>query len=173
MDSTTTQRAWELALANQAVIHGALKKANIWRSRPDYEDLAQEGQLVYVTCYHRFCQEHETFSERAFNCYAYQAIIWHLRNILRRDMWLSDHTQASLDATVPPESDHLAYNFPESLIALSIRLGQIQELLSQRQKAVLVRHMWQGEPLRQLAVDLDCPARTLRYDRNKILRLLR
>lgn len=59
---------FNLAVKNEQVIHGALKRAGIYVTRFDYEDYVQEGFITYAKCFEKY--PHEFVLEK-FNVYAF------------------------------------------------------------------------------------------------------
>lgn len=81
-----TEEAFTLLLANQnmRIIHGVLKSLHISPARSDYEDLLQEGCLLFVEAYKRFCQLHPSQKIQAdFGKFAFRTIRWRLLDLLR------------------------------------------------------------------------------------------
>lgn len=169
VETTLLEAAWQSAIQEEKVIFGALKQAHVWRRRPDYEDLVQEGYLVYVQTYLQYRPAHKTFDQRSFNIYAFQAICWHVRNLLRRHLWLTERSELSLDAPGDSEFCAVTHPFPERQSVIWTDLQKTQMTLTKRQRQVLYQHLILGQPLQTLAQQLKVSVRTLRTDRQKII----
>lgn len=164
---------WRFAVSQQKVIYGALKKERIWRKNTYWADFVQEGFLVYAQRYVTYRQAHEDFELAAFNLYAFQAIRWHIRNLLRRDQWLQSHSQVCLDDDETPTPAMLISAFPADQVLLMDAIRQGQVVLTKRQRLLLQRHFLAGEKLSQLATEFQVTPRTLRNDRRVVLTVLR
>lgn len=166
-------RAWQLALSEERVIYGALKKERVWRRNDYWADFVQEGRLVYVQAYQRYQKQHPDFELDGFNVYAYQAIRWHVRNLLRRDQWLQERSSVQLDQTPDLELALLQVDFPVQAVALRQCLATHYGALTSRQRVILQQHLLLGQPLASLAPSLQVTPRTLRQDRQKLLAYFR
>ena len=169
MVDATLSVAWQLALSQERVIHGALKKERVWRRNDYWADFLQEGRLVYVQAYQRYHHEQAEFDLEKFNVYAFQAVRWHIRNLLNRDRWLKDRSLVQIDQTATDQLTDLQTDFPHRALALKQCLAQADRVWSPRQQVVWRQHFLQGRTLTDLAADLKVTSRTLRHDRQKIL----
>ncbi|WP_416353638.1 sigma-70 family RNA polymerase sigma factor [Agrilactobacillus fermenti] len=162
---------WQLAMANERVIYGALKHERIWRKRDDWQDLVHEGFMVYVASYDKYAaQQSQPFDVVQFNRFAFQAICWHIRNLLRRDMWLAARTQIQLDqVTDEPSEAALQITPSDQAFIIEELLPAIKSQLTARQQTVLVEHLLKGQKLTRLSQQLHVSPRTLRNDRQQIV----
>ena len=57
--------AYLLQAEHEKVIYGVLKRLNVSRQSPDYEDLVVEGQIAFAQAYCTYCQTHDSVTEKA------------------------------------------------------------------------------------------------------------
>lgn len=50
----TAQAGFTLYQANRGVVHAAVRRLNVWPGHPDYDDLVEEGMLIYVAYYQHY-----------------------------------------------------------------------------------------------------------------------
>lgn len=81
-----------------ALIHGVLKGLGIPRSRDDYQDLVQEGCLVFADVYAKYPKP--ITDERQLMRFAYQKIRWRLLDYLRHQQRAISIAECSLDDEV-------------------------------------------------------------------------
>ncbi|WP_062325599.1 hypothetical protein [Holzapfeliella floricola] len=53
------EQAFNQALINSRVIHGAIKAAGIYHYRMDYQDFVQDGIINYANVYHKYAPQEE------------------------------------------------------------------------------------------------------------------
>lgn len=76
--------AYLLQAEHEKVIYGVLKRLNVSRQSPDYEDLVVEGQIAFAQAYCAYCQTHDSVTEEAVMPYLYQKVKWRLLDLLRK-----------------------------------------------------------------------------------------
>lgn len=76
--------AYLLQAEHEKVIYGVLKRLNVSRQNPDYEDLVVEGQIAFAQAYCAYCQTHDSVTEEAVMPYLYQKVKWRLLDLLRK-----------------------------------------------------------------------------------------
>lgn len=76
--------AYLLQAEHQKVIYGVLKRLNVRRQAPDYEDLVVEGQIAFAKAYCGYCATHRALKESEVMPYIYQQVKWRLLDILRK-----------------------------------------------------------------------------------------
>ncbi|MBA1392562.1 sigma-70 family RNA polymerase sigma factor [Lactobacillus sp. XV13L] len=98
-DTTETERsqlkiskkAWLAAWANQRLVRGALKCAHVRPDYDNYEDLFQEGLIVYAG----MLSKPGKLSAAAVDKRSFRKIIWRVTDLLRRDQRIRER-QVSL-----------------------------------------------------------------------------
>lgn len=76
--------AYLLQTEHEKVIYGVLKRLNVSRQNPDYEDLVVEGQIAFAQAYCAYCRTHDSVTEKAVMPYLYQKVKWRLLDLLRK-----------------------------------------------------------------------------------------
>lgn len=77
------EQAFNQALINSRVIHGAIKAAGIYHYRMDYQDFVQDGIINYANVYHKYAPQEEMTK---INQLAFQKIKWQALDQLRKQM---------------------------------------------------------------------------------------
>lgn len=77
------EQAFNQALLNSQVIHGAIKAAGIYHYRIDYQDFVQEGMINYAKVYKKYHTQEELTK---INQLAFQKIKWQAIDQLRKQM---------------------------------------------------------------------------------------
>lgn len=70
------------------IVYGVLKRLNIRRDNPQFDDLKQEGFIHLATKYSRYNEE---LDDNRVCGYLFQAVYWHLLDILRKQQRANDH----------------------------------------------------------------------------------
>ena len=73
--------AYLMQAEHEKAIYGVLKRLNVSRQSPDYENLVVEGQIAFAQAY---CQTHDSVTEEAVMPYLYQKVKWRLLDLLRK-----------------------------------------------------------------------------------------
>ncbi|MGN1282537.1 MAG: RNA polymerase subunit sigma-24 [Limosilactobacillus sp.] len=91
------------------LIHGVLKGLGVAVTRDDYQDLFQEGCLIFAQVFADYPEDVTTpMEERRLMSYAYRKIRWRLLDILRHQQRGVNVRQYSLDQDeLPPENRDL------------------------------------------------------------------
>lgn len=90
---------------HQVVVYGVLKRLHIKPWQVNYADLKQEGFLVFAQ---KYAQYPGADDDKARLAYLYQAVYWHLLDILRKQNRLQQHQCCiSTDATGMPDWESL------------------------------------------------------------------
>lgn len=80
------------------IVHGVLKSLGISPRRDDYDDLVQEGVIIFALAYADYQTAHpEDDNERDLMCFAYQRMRWRLLDCLRRQQLGKTFVKNSLD----------------------------------------------------------------------------
>ncbi|MFT9005842.1 MAG: sigma-70 family RNA polymerase sigma factor [Liquorilactobacillus hordei] len=108
---------------NTRLIHGVLKSLSISPTRNDYQDLYQEGCLLYVEAYKHFFTTHSHEDLELFGPYAFRRIKWRLLDHVRKEARHQKHCKPlitisndeSTENDIYPDS--LANNFEGEILA--------------------------------------------------------
>ncbi|WEV39964.1 sigma-70 family RNA polymerase sigma factor [Lactobacillus sp. ESL0681] len=76
--------AWE----NQKLVRGALKAVNVRLDYTNYDDLLQEGILVYAQMLSTSSKSRQEIDRLSF-----RKIMWHTLDLLRKDQCISEHQE--------------------------------------------------------------------------------
>lgn len=75
-----------LSEERERVIYGVLKRLHVTPIHPQYQDLLQEGRIIFTEAYQAYKKLHPTAeNERDLMLFAYQRIRWRLLDILRKE----------------------------------------------------------------------------------------
>ncbi|UQS84939.1 sigma-70 family RNA polymerase sigma factor [Apilactobacillus apisilvae] len=92
---------------HQVIIYGVLKRLNIPRYTPQYDDLMQEGFIIFAKKYRQYNGEDDDKKRLA---YLYQGVYWHLLDQLRKASretqkmeFMADDTQDSWENQIIDE----------------------------------------------------------------------
>lgn len=151
------KQAWE----NRKLVGGALQAAHV---RPDYhlyEDLFQEGLIMYATMLDELSSEK---SRVEIDKLSFRKILWQTLNALRREQRHCEN-DTSLDE---------AYDLGEekNLETLMILKQEAQNMTKVEQK-ILFEHLLGDKTLKIIAVECDVPRRSLNRLKRGLLDKLR
>ncbi|KRN21153.1 hypothetical protein FD14_GL001275 [Secundilactobacillus similis DSM 23365 = JCM 2765] len=81
MTDQTTQTAFEFLMTgdHEKLIYSAISKLGVPKRHPDYDDLVQEGRLVFVTIFRKYPQD-PLAEPKQFLAYAHKALYRQLLN---------------------------------------------------------------------------------------------
>ncbi|WP_334341501.1 sigma-70 family RNA polymerase sigma factor [Companilactobacillus sp. HBUAS56275] len=154
------EQGFQHALANQQLIHGALKRVHIYVTRCDYEDYFQEAMIIYAQTYVNYCQRKQDLSK--FRPYVFQKLVWRLTDMLRQEKQYFDfHSLEEFDFQRVPEEEMTKIDFID------------WQKLSQLEKEIFQEHFMEGISLAVIARRHQQTPRNLRYQRNRLLDKLR
>lgn len=157
----TKQKYFIESWKNKKLIGGALKAAHV---RPDYhlyEDLFQEGLILYAEMLEQLASE-KTCTE--IDKLSFKKIIWQTLNRLHKEQlnceWNTDIEEA--------------YDLGEikDLDNLVILKGEIKEF-SEIERLILLEHLIGNSTLRQLSAEYEIPRRSLTRTKHNLLEKLR
>lgn len=154
---TDLELGFQLAVENQQLIHGVLKRLHIFRTRFDYDDYFQEAVILFAKTYVQYSQQGRDLNK--FKPYVFQKLTWRLTDMLRQAKQYTEfHSLEEFDfQRVPQEQKVIDLDFVNF------------EKLSAIEKSILQEHFIEGLPLSQLTKRYNCTSRSLRYCRNRLL----
>lgn len=147
-----------LALDNQQVIGGALKRAGVRYYSQNHQDYFQDGLLTYAIMW----EQTEFDDIEQFNRYAYQKIVWQTLDSLRREQFGKELIKNDEDILLEMEADGQGYN------EIVMELHRIWPQLSYLESQVLGQHLLKQIKLTELAKELEVSDRYLRIIRCKL-----
>ena len=157
----TSQKYFEEAWKNRKLIGGALKAAHV---RPDYqlyEDLLQDGVILYADMLSKIDGQ-KTRNE--IDKLSFKKVLWHIIDILRREQRVCERNTA-IDK---------AYDLGEAaawdnLVALKNEAKK----LSQLEQVILFEHLLEKKTITQLVEECGVPRITLKRLKKRLLGKLR
>lgn len=148
---------FDLAVENEQVIHGALKRAGVYHTRIDYEDFVQEGFITYAKCFVGYSRE---FDLEKFNIYAFQKIVWSTLDLLRKEQM---YTQRFILESFEQK------DYPKKQAINILELLQYENLkLSNLEREILLKHMINQVPLSEMSKKYEVSDRYLRRVRKNL-----
>ena len=157
----TSQKYFEEAWKNRKLVGGALKAAHV---RPDYhlyEDLLQEGVILYAEML-RKKKKKKTRTE--IDKLSFKKLLWHIIDTLRREQRVCERNTA-IDK---------AYDLGEAaawdnLVALKNEAKKLSHL----EQVILFEHLLEKKTITQLVEECGVPRITLKRLKKQLLGKLR
>ena len=157
----TSQKDFEEALKNRKLVGGALKSAHV---RPDYhlyEDLLQEGVILYAKMLSKLDGQ-KTRTE--IDKLSFKKLLWHIIDTLRLEQRVCEHN-TTIDE-VYNLGEAAAWN---NLVALKNEAKK----LSQLEQVILFEHLLEKKTITQLVEECGVPRITLKRLKKQLLGKLR
>lgn len=131
------QQAFLTAWDNQKLVKGALKAAHVRVDYTNYEDLFQEGILIYAEMLTKFADKKRSEVDRL----SFRKIIWHTIDLLRKRQRQSEEEIAFDSLT-----EELMTNWNNQLVLKGelVRMNEIEKLL-------FINHLIGGQTISSLA----------------------
>ena len=131
------QQAFLTAWDNQKLVKGALKAAHVRVDYTNYEDLFQEGILIYAEMLTKFADKKRSEVDRL----SFRKIIWHTIDLLRKRQRQSEEEIAFDSLT-----EELTTNWNNQLVLKGelVRMNEIEKLL-------YINHLIGGQTISSLA----------------------
>ena len=131
------QQAFLTAWDNQKLVKGALKAAHVRVDYTNYEDLFQEGILIYAEMLTKFADKKRSEVDRL----SFRKIIWHTIDLLRIRQRQSEEEIAFDSLT-----EELMTNWNNQLVLKGelVRMNEIEKLL-------FINHLIGGQTISSLA----------------------
>lgn len=157
----TSQKYFEEAWKNRKLVGGALKAAHV---RPDYhlyEDLLQEGVILYAEM---LCKLDGQKTRTEIDKLSFKKLLWHIIDTLRREQRVCERNTA-IDK---------AYDLGEAaawdnLVALKNEAKELSHL----EQVILFEHLLEKKTITQLVEECGVPRITLKRLKKQLLGKLR
>lgn len=157
----TSQKYFEEAQKNRKLVGGALKAAHV---RPDYhlyEDLLQEGVILYAEM---LCKLDGQKTRTEIDKLSFKKLLWHIIDTLRREQRVCERNTA-IDK---------AYDLGEAaawdnLVALKNEAKKLSHL----EQVILFEHLLEKKTITQLVEECGVPRITLKRLKKQLLGKLR
>lgn len=146
----------QIALQHPRLIHGAVKRAGIWRQSQDYDDFLQEAYLAFAQAYVNYPGDPD--QDEGFGAYAFRHIVWRLVDILRRTQYRQGEVLPNFDA-IKKQASY------DSEIEILLSLQQLAFSGNELDQYVIRDHFLKGYPLAVIAYQQQVTPRALRKHR--------
>lgn len=157
----TSQKYFEEAWKNRKLVGGALKAAHV---RPDYhlyEDLLQEGVILYAEMLRKLDGQ-KVRSE--INKLSFKKVLWQTIDALRREQRVCERNTAIDEAYDLGKTEAW-----DNLVALKDEVNK----LSQLEQVILFEHLLEKKTITQLVKECGIPRITLKRLKKQLLGKLR
>lgn len=153
------QQAFLTAWDNQKLVKGALKAAHVRVDYTNYEDLFQEGILIYAEMLTKFADKKRSEVDRL----SFRKIIWHTIDLLRKRQRQSEEEIAFDSLT-----EELMTNWNNQLVLKGelVRMNEIEKLL-------FINHLIGGQTISSLAQEVHVSRVQLQRIKHNLLIHLR
>ncbi|WP_294835052.1 sigma-70 family RNA polymerase sigma factor [uncultured Lactobacillus sp.] len=153
------QQAFLTAWNNQKLVKGALKAAHVRVDYTNYEDLFQEGILIYAEMLTKFADKKRSEVDRL----SFRKIIWHTIDLLRKRQRQSEEEIAFDSLT-----EELTTNWNNQLVLKGelVRMNEIEKLL-------YINHLIGGQTISSLAQEAHVSRVQLQRSKHNLLIHLR
>ena len=153
------QQAFLTAWDNQKLVRGALKAAHVRVDYTNYEDLFQEGILIYAEMLTKFADKKRSEVDRL----SFRKIIWHTIDLLRKRQRQSEEEIAFDSLT-----EELMTNWNNQLVLKGelVRMNEIEKLL-------FINHLIGGQTISALAQEAHVSRVQLQRSKHNLLIHLR
>lgn len=153
------QQAFLTAWNNQKLVRGALKAAHVRVDYTNYEDLFQEGILIYAEMLTKLADKKRSEVDRL----SFRKIIWHTIDLLRKKQRQSEEEIAFDSLT-----EELTTNWNNQLVLKGelVRMNEIEKLL-------YINHLIGGQTISALAQEAHVSRVQLQRSKHNLLIHLR
>lgn len=153
------QQAFLTAWNNQKLVRGALKAAHVRVDYTNYEDLFQEGILIYAEMLTKLADKKRSEVDRL----SFRKIIWHTIDLLRKRQRQSEEEIAFDSLT-----EELMTNWNNQLVLKGelVRMNEIEKLL-------FINHLIGGQTISALAQEAHVSRVQLQRSKHNLLIHLR
>lgn len=153
----------QAALRQQRLLHGAVKKAGIWRHHQDYDDYLQEAFLAFAQAYVNYPADPDL--DECFLGYAYQHIVWRLTDLMRRQHCRQTDPLPDLGNWTHDDGGDREIDLLMTLQELAFDSDSIDQI-------IIRDHFIKGYSLPVIAYRQQLSTRALRNHRTKLRRQL-
>ncbi|MFK5588209.1 sigma-70 family RNA polymerase sigma factor [Lactobacillus delbrueckii] len=147
-------QAWE----RRKLVAGALKTAHVYRKCADYEDLFQEGLIVYAQCLQEMTDKPQEEADKL----SFRKVYWRILDLLRQKKRQRDHDEPLLAAAFVGQADQH-----------NLLLKEAWKKLSTSEKLLLGQNLLADRSLKETADLMNIPYRTASRIKKQALEKLR
>lgn len=148
--------AWE----NKRLIAGALKAAHVWPHYAGYEDLFQEGVLIYA----EMLEKHPTKSIKEVDKLSFNKILWHTIDELRKMQRIEEHGTKLEEAKQLFELQNW-----DNLLVIKREMAKMND----KEKIVFCEHLLGAKSMVATSQKYQISLRTIKRIKVKIIAQLR
>ena len=172
--STVSSESFSIALANQGLVYGAVKAAGVFPRSFDYEDYIQDGLITYAMFIDNNSKRDNgvKLTSDEVNRLAFRKIVWQTIDALRRQKFLSDISDFSLDEDFS-EKEESFNNGSFKYVILYTQIDEAFNRLNNFDRIILTEHFLRGKKLKDISATYGVSLQTVTRARRRVRDYLR
>lgn len=172
--STVSNESFSIALANQGLVYGAVKAAGVFPRSFDYEDYIQDGLITYAMLIDNNSKRDNgvKLTSDEVNRLAFRKIVWQTIDALRRQKFLSDISDFSLDEDFS-EKEESFNNGSFKYVILYTQIDEAFNRLNNFDRIILTEHFLRGKKLKDISATYGVSLQTVTRARRRVRDYLR
>lgn len=172
--STVSNESFSIALANQGLVYGAVKAAGVFPRSFDYEDYIQDGLITYAMFIDNNSKRDNgvKLTSDEVNRLAFRKIVWQTIDALRRQKFLSDISDFSLDEDFS-EKEESFNNGSFKYVILYTQIDEAFNRLNNFDRIILTEHFLRGKKLKDISATYGVSLQTVTRARRRVRDYLR
>lgn len=172
--STVSNESFSIALANQGLVYGAVKAAGVFPRSFDYEDYIQDGLITYAMFIDNNSKSDNgvKLTSDEVNRLAFRKIVWQTIDALRRQKFLSDISDFSLDEDFS-EKEESFNNGSFKYVILYTQIDEAFNRLNNFDRIILTEHFLRGKKLKDISATYGVSLQTVTRARRRVRDYLR
>lgn len=167
--STVSNESFSIALANQGLVYGAVKAAGVFPRSFDYEDYIQDGLITYAMFIDNNSKRDNgvKLTSDEVNRLAFRKIVWQTIDALRRQKFLSDISDFSLDEDFS-EKEESFNNGSFKYVILYTQIDEAFNRLNNFDRIILTEHFLRGKKLKDISATYGVSLQTVTRARRRV-----
>ena len=172
--STVSNESFSIALANQGLVYGAVKAAGVFPRSFDYEDYIQDGLITYAMFIDNNSKRDNgvKLTSDEVNRLAFRKIVWQTIDALRRQKFLSDISDFSLDEDFS-EKEESFNNGSFKYVILYTQIDEAFNRLNNFDRIILTERFLRGKKLKDISATYGVSLQTVTRARRRVRDYLR
>lgn len=172
--STVSNESFSIALANQGLVYGAVKAAGVFPRSFNYEDYIQDGLITYAMFIDNNSKRDNgvKLTSDEVNRLAFRKIVWQTIDALRRQKFLSDISDFSLDEDFS-EKEESFNNGSFKYVILYTQIDEAFNRLNNFDRIILTEHFLRGKKLKDISATYGVSLQTVTRARRRVRDYLR
>lgn len=172
--SNISNESFSIALANQGLVYGAVKAAGVLPRSFDYEDYIQDGLITYALFIDNNSKRDNgvKLTSDEVNRLAFRKIVWQTIDALRRQKFLSDISDFSLDEDFS-EKEESFNNGSFKYVILYTQIDEAFNRLNNFDRIILTEHFLRGKKLKDISTTYGVSLQTVTRARKRVRDYLR